>query len=140
MENIVCSNCKGTGKVLYSMSTATGEKEYNPCSVCKGSGHVIADEKAYYSKYPDVSLRNALQLMQKHGKPVQIEILNSEVHILFGDESKYILGGFTVGYRGTGPDFTKRFLNAAGFAVTMNEIEAMAPPVTLKAGGGIKSA
>jgi len=118
---------------MYSMSLTTGIKEYNPCSVCDGKGYVTSDEKAYYSEYPDISLRNALELMQKYGKPVQIDIQPNEVHILFRDGSTYILGGFTVGYRGTGPDFTKRLLDAAGFTISMDEIEAMNPPVTLRA-------
>ena len=133
MEKIVCSNCKGSGKVLYSISMTTGKEEYRPCDVCKGTGYVATGEDAYYSEYPDVSLRNALELMQKHGKPVQIDILSSKVRVLFGDGAAYNLGGFTVGYRGTGPDFTKRLLDAAGFAVSMDEIAAMEPPVTLKA-------
>jgi len=133
MGKIICSNCKGSGKVLYSISTRTGEREYNPCSVCDGTGYVTDDEDAYYSEYPDASLRNALQLMQEHGKPVQIDISNSGVTLVFKDKSKYNLGGFTVGYRGTGPSFTKNLLDAAGFSVTMDEIVAMEPPVTLKA-------
>ena len=61
--------------------------------------------------------------MERHGKPVEICFAgNHDIRVLFGDGSRYILGGFTVGYRGTGPDYTKRLLDAAGFNVPIDEI------------------
>jgi hypothetical protein len=116
------------------MSLDTGEVQYRICSVCNGTGSVAA-EKSHFTGYPDLSLQKALQLMQRHGKPVEICIAgNHDIRVLFGDGSRYILGGFTVGYRGTGPDYTKRLLDAAGFNVSIDEIAEMEPPVTLVAG------
>jgi hypothetical protein len=102
--------------------------------VCNGTGSVAA-EKSHFTEYPDLSLQKALQLMQRHGKPVEICIAGDhDIRVLFTDGSRYILGGFTVGYRGTGPDYTERLLDAAGFNVSIDEIAEMKPPVTLVAG------
>lgn len=134
MDAVECSHCKGTGKEWASMSLDTGKVQYRTCSVCNGTGTVTA-EKSHFTTYPDLSLQKALQLMQRHGKPAEICIAgNHDIRVLFGDGSKYILGGFTVGYRGTGPDYTKRLLDAAGFNVSIDEIAEMEPPVTLVAG------
>jgi len=76
----------------------------------------VAAEKSHFTRYPDLSLKYALQLMQRHGKPVEVRIVRDhDTRVLSKDGSRYVLGGFTVGYRGTGPDYTKRFLDAAGF-------------------------
>jgi hypothetical protein len=116
------------------MSLDTGEVQYRTCSVCNGTGSVAA-EKSHFTTYPDLSLQKALQLMQRHGKPAEICIAgNHDIRVLFEDGSRYILGGFTVGYRGTGPDYTERFLCAAGFDISIDEIAEMEPPVTLVAG------
>jgi hypothetical protein len=73
--------------------------------------------------------------MQTHGKPAEVCIAgNHDMRVLFEDGSRYMLGGFTVGYRGTGPDYTKQLLAAAGFNVSIDEIAKMEPPVTLVAG------
>ena len=134
MDAVDCSHCKGTGKEWASVSLDTGQVKYCTCSVCGGTGKVTV-ERSHYTKYPEVSLRNALQLMQTHGKPTEICIAGDhDIRVLFKDGSKYMLGGFTVGYRGTGPDYTQRFLDAAGFEITMDEIAEMKPPITLTAG------
>lgn len=134
MSTVQCSHCQGTGKVFARLSLTTGEVEYRPCSVCNGTGSVPV-EKGYFTEYPDLSLENALALMRAHGRPVEICIsANHDIRVLFQDGARYILGGFTVGYRGTGPDYTKRFLDAAGFDVSRDEIAEMEPPVTLVAG------
>jgi len=134
MGTVECSHCKGTGKEWASMSLDTGEVQYRTCSVCNGTGSVAA-EKSHFTEYPDLSLQKALQLMQRHGKPVEICIAGDhDIRVLFEDGSRYILGGFTVGYRGTGPDYTERLLNAAGFNISIDEIAEMKPPVTLVAG------
>jgi hypothetical protein len=99
--------------------------------VCKGTGSVSA-EKSHFTSYPDRSLENARELMRCHGEPVEICIAgNHDIRVVFRDGSRYILGGFTVGYRGTGPDYTKAFLQAAGFDISIDEIAEMRPPVTL---------
>ncbi|MBU0494408.1 MAG: hypothetical protein KKB13_21370, partial [Chloroflexi bacterium] len=133
MEQVPCGHCHGSGQEWQSVDLNTGQVQYRTCSVCGGSGSVSVD-RAYFSQYPDVSLRNALDLMQRHGQPVEICITDDDVRVLFGNGSRYVLGGFTVGYRGTGPDFAKRFLDAAGFDVSMDDIAGMKPPVTLTAG------
>jgi len=133
-RTVPCSHCKGSGKEFASMSLVTGEINYRTCSVCGGTGSVDT-ERSDFTQYPDLSLRKAIDLMEEHGKPAEISIAgNNDFHVLFPDGSRYILGGFTVGYRGTGPDYTKRFLDAAGFNITMDEIAEMKPPITLTAG------
>ena len=133
MDTFQCIHCLGTGKEFDSMSLTTGEKKYRQCSVCEGSGKVSA-ERSHFSQYPDVSLRKAQELMQIHGKPVEIGITENEITVLFKDNTQFVLGGFTVGYHGTGPDFTKRFLNEAGFDISKEDIAAMIPPITLLPG------
>jgi hypothetical protein len=133
MKKVKCSHCKGSGKELASISFDTGKREYRTCPVCKGKGSVKA-ELSHFTQYPDVSLEKARELMRKHGKPVEVLIAgNHDIRVLFKDGERYILGGFTVGYRGTGPDYCKRFLDEAGFNVSIDEIADMEPPVTLVA-------
>ena len=89
-------------------------------------------ERRFFTKYPDKSLEHARGLIERHGQPVEICIAeNHDVRVAFRDGARYILGGFTVGYRGTGPDYTARLLGASGFSVTIDEIAEMEPPVTL---------
>ena len=134
MEKVKCSHCGGSGKEWASMSLDTGQTQYRTCSVCKGVGSVVAD-MSHFTEYPDVSLEKAGELILKHGKPVEICIAgNHDIRVLFKDGARYILGGFTVGYRGTGPDYCKQFLNEAGFSVSIDQIAEMEPPVTLTAG------
>ncbi len=134
MERVQCAHCQGSGREVASISLDTGQVTHRTCPVCGGSGSVGV-EKGYYTEYPDQSLRNAQSLMQAHGKPVQILIAgNHDVRMLFSDGARYILGGFTVGYRGTGPDYSLRLLRAAGFDISIDDIAAMEPPVTLFAG------
>jgi hypothetical protein len=135
METIVCAHCRGTGREVATISLDTGQVLTDrPCSACGGSGSV-ALEKSHFTTYPDQSLRFAQSLMQVHGKPVKIQIAaDHDVRLWFRDGTRFILGGFTVGYRGTGPSYTQRLLNAAGFPVSLDEIAEMKPPVTLGAG------
>jgi len=135
MDTVQCIHCLGTGKEFASMSLTTGEKKYRQCSVCQGSGTVSA-ERSHFSQYPDVSLRKAQELMQIHGKPARIDIAENEITVLFKDNTQFILGGFAVGYKGTGPDFAKRFLDEAGFDISKDDIAAMVPPVSLLPGSG----
>jgi hypothetical protein len=133
MDTVRCSHCNGSGKELDSISLTTGEVGYRTCSVCQGSG-VVSVDKQHFTQYPDVSLRNAIALMQQHGKPVEVSMAaNDDVELVFPDGSRYLLGGFATGYRGTGPDFFKRLLEAAGFAVSTDDIADMQPPLTFKA-------
>jgi len=74
--------------------------------------------------------------MQIHGKPARIDIAENEITVLFKDNTRFILGGFAVGYKGTGPDFAKRFLDEAGFDISKDDIAAMVPPVSLLPGSG----
>ena len=122
----------GHGKELDSVSLDTGEKKYRTCRVCQGSGKVTA-ERSHFSDYPDVSLRKAQELMRIHGKPLEIAISDNDFTLSFKDNTRFILGGFAVGYRGTGPDFAKRFLDEAGFTISLDEIADMKPPLTLQA-------
>ena len=133
MDTLECIHCQGTGRELDSVSLDTGEKKFRTCSVCQGSGKVTA-ERSHFSQYPDVSLRHAQELMQAHGKPLEIEISDDEIMVLFKGGMRFILGGFTVGYMGTGPDFTRRFLGEAGFEISREDIASMQPPVSLRAG------
>ena len=134
MAKVKCINCKGSGRVFASMSLTTGEVKYRTCPVCSGTGFVES-ERSYFTQYPDLSLQKAMELMRIHGKPVEINIVaNHDIRVLFKDGARYILGGFTVGYKGTGPGYTKKFLDAAGFDVSLAEIEEMKPPITLVAG------
>lgn len=116
------------------MSLDTGQIKYRTCSVCRGNGS-FATERSHFTEYPDLSLQKAHELMRKHGKPIEICIAgNHDILVVFKDGTRYILGGFTIGYRGTGPDYTKAFLDAAGFDVSIDEIAEMRPPVTLVTG------
>jgi len=134
MAKVNCINCKGSGRVFASMSLTTREVKYRTCPVCSGTGFVES-ERSYFTQYPDLSLQKAMELMRIHGKPVEINIVaNHDIRVLFKDGARYILGGFTVGYKGTGPGYTKKFLDAAGFDVSLDEIEEMKPPITLVAG------
>jgi len=134
MNTAECVHCDGSGKEVASMSLDTGEVQYRTCDVCKGTGK-ISGERIHFTKYPDKSLAIARQLMQQHGKPTEICIAaNHDVRVLFNDGYRYVLGGFTVGYKGTGPAFTKVFLRDAGFEVSIDEIVEMKPPVTLVEG------
>ena len=134
MNKVECTHCGGKGKEFASMSLDTGKVEYRTCGVCKGTGKVAA-ERSHFTKYPDRSLEIAQELMRRYGRPVEICIAgNHDIRVLFKDGSRYILGGFTVGYRGTGPDYTKAFLDAAGFDISIDSIADMRPPVTLLAG------
>lgn len=134
MNTVECAHCGGKGKEIATMSLTTGEIEYRTCGVCNGTG-LVAGEKSYFTEYPDRSLENAHELMRQYGKPVEICIAgNHDIRVLFKDGSRYTLGGFTVGYRGTGPDYTKAFLDAAGFDVSIDSVAEMRPPVTLFAG------
>lgn len=134
MDTVECSHCKGTGREVASISLDTGSAKHRTCGVCDGSGKVTV-EKSHYTEYPDVSLRNAIQLMQTYGKPAEIHIAGDhDMRIVFKDGSKYMLGGFTVGYKGTGTDYTKLLLDTAGFNVTIDEIAEMKPPITLTTG------
>lgn len=133
MDTVQCFHCLGLGKEVDSVSLTTGEKKYRECSVCHGSGKVSA-ERSHFSQYPDVSLRKAQELMQIHGKPVEIGITENEIMVIFKDNTRFILGGFAVGYKGTGPDYTKRLLDEAGFDLSKDDIAAMKPPITLMPG------
>jgi hypothetical protein len=134
MDTIECAHCGGKGKEFSSMSLTTGKVEYKTCGVCKGTGKVSAG-RSHFTKDPYKSLEIAQELMRRYGKPVEICIAgNHDIRVLFKDGSRYILGGFTVGYRGTGPDHTKSFLDAAGFDISIDSIADMRPPVTLLAG------
>lgn len=97
-------------------------------------GDALVLDDSVYTKYPDVSLQSALTLISRHGRPAKVVIvMNHQVQVFFRDGTAYGLGGFTVGYRGTGPDYTKRLLNAAGFSVSIDEVAEMTPPVTFTA-------
>ena len=134
MDTVTCMHCNGSGKEVAMVDLTTGQATYRVCAVCSGSGKV-AVEKSYFTQYPDKSLEFAKQLMQEHGKPSEICIAgNHDIQVLFPDGAKFTLGGFTVGYLGTGPRYTKAFLDAAGFTVSMDDIVSMHPPVTLIAG------
>ncbi len=86
----------------------------------------------HYSKYPDQSLQFAIALMQRLGKPKSCTIVrNHHFEVTFANGETYKFGGFTVGYSGTGPRFAHQFLAAAGFNVSLHEVESMKPPVTL---------
>lgn len=126
-----CVHCDGSGREPESMSSISDQVQYRPCRFCQGTGKVSA-VKSSFTKYPDESLRLAHQLIQKHGKPAGVCIAgNHDIRVLFQDGSTYILGGFAAGYRGTGPDYLKSFLNVAGFNITIDDIADMQPPVTL---------
>lgn len=102
--------------------------------MCKGS-RTVTVERSHFTDYPDASLERAHELMQRHSKPTEICIAgNHDVRVQFKDGSRYVLGGFTVGYSGTGPDYSYAFLRAAGYMVTKADVETMVPPVTLVAG------
>lgn len=135
MNTVECAHCGGKGKEFASMSLDTGKVEYRTCGVCKGTGKVAA-ERSHFTEYPDKSLEIAHELMRRYGKPVEICIAgNHDIRVLFKDGSRYILGGFTVGYSGTGPDYTDAFLDAAGFDISNRpSASAMRPPITLLAG------
>ncbi len=134
MDTATCMHCNGSGKEVAMVDLITGQATYRVCSVCGGTGTVEA-ERSYFTQYPDKSLEFAKQLIQQHGKPSEICITeDDDILVLFLDGAKFILGGFTVGYLGTGPRYTKAFLDAAGFSITMDEIVNMHPPVTLVAG------
>jgi hypothetical protein len=134
MDTIQCIHCDGSGKEIASMDLMSGQIQYRTCGVCQGTGNVSA-EKSHFTEYPDRSLNNARQLIQQFGEPVEICIVGDhDIRVLFKNGSRYILGGFTVGYRGTGPDYTKAFLNASGFDISIDDIAEMRPPVTLVAG------
>ncbi len=134
MNTVECAHCGGKGKEFASMSLDTGKVEYRTCSACKGTGKVAA-ERSHFTEYPDKSLEIAHELMRQYGRPVEICIAGDhDIRVLFKDGTRYILGGFTVGYRGTGPDYTKAFLDAAGFDISIDSIADMRPPVTLLAG------
>ena len=130
MDKVRCSNCNGSGKERDSISLVTGEVKYRTCSVCSGTGFVDA-ELMHYTTSPDLSLEKARNLMQWNGKPVELCIAGDHnFTIVFKNGNRFRLGGFTVGYRGTGPDYTKKLLDAAGFGISMDEIAEMKPPVT----------
>jgi len=134
MNTVECAHCGGKGKEFASMSLDTGKVEYRTCSACKGTGKVAA-ERSHFTEYPDKSLEIAHELMRQYGRPVEICIAGDhDIRVLFKDGTRYILGGFAVGYRGTGPDYTKAFLDAAGFDISIDSIADMRPPVTLLAG------
>ena len=134
MEQVTCAHCGGSGREWHSVSLDTGAITDRNCAVCGGTGTVAADLE-YYTQYPDQSLDLARDLFKKHGKPVQIHIeRNHRILAEFSDGARFVLGGFTVGYRGTGPDYTKWLLNSAGFCIEMDQIAAMKPPITLVAG------
>ncbi|MBM3707787.1 MAG: hypothetical protein FJW61_01810 [Actinobacteria bacterium] len=130
MNNVRCSNCNGSGKERDSISLITGEVKYRTCPVCSGTGFVDA-ELMHYTTYPDQSLEKARYLMQWNGKPIELCIEgNHDFIIVFKNGNRFRLGGFTVGYRGTGPEYTKKLLDAAGFGISMDDIAEMKPPVT----------
>jgi hypothetical protein len=131
---VKCAHCGGNGKEIAVLSLDTGNANHRMCGVCKGTGKV-AVERSHFTEYPDRSLEFAHELMRRHGKPAEICIAgNHDIRVLFKDGSRYILGGFTVGYQGTGPDYTKVFLDAAGFHISIDNITDMRPPVTFVAG------
>ena len=131
-KKVKCSHCKGSGKERASMSFSTGKINYRKCSVCHGAG-LVDENRKYFTEYPDLSLKNAIELIRENGKPVEINIAgNHDVRVVFKNGVKYTLGGFTIGYRGTGPGYTKKFLEAAGFDVSLDEIADMQPPVIFK--------
>ena len=130
MDKVRCSNCNGSGKERDSISLDTGQIKYRTCPVCSGTGFVDA-ELMHYTTSPDLSLEKARNLMQWNGKPVELCIAGDHnFTIVFKNGNRFRLGGFTVGYRGTGPDYTKKLLDAAGFGISMDEIAEMKPPVT----------
>jgi hypothetical protein len=113
------------------MVLGSGEVQYKTCTVCGGTGKVSID-RSCFTNYPDKSLEIARKLIKLHGRPIEICIVaNHDIRVIFNDGSRYILGGFTVGYYGTGPDYTKIFLDIAGFNISIDEIAEMKPPVTL---------
>lgn len=135
IDTVWCGNCKGSGREQAEILQDTGEVQYRVCPVCNGTGSVAVD-RSYFTNDPYLSLSVALELMQRLGKPEEICIAgNHDIRVLFKDGSRYVLGGFTVGYHGTGPDCTKRLLDAAGFHISIDKIAEMEPPVTLVAGG-----
>ena len=129
MNEVRCSNCNGCGKERDSISLVTGEVKYRTCSVCSGTGFVDV-ELVHYTTSPDLSLEKACNLIQYYGKPIELCIAGDhDFTIIFKNGDKYRLGGFTVGYRGTGPDYTKKLLDAAGYGISIDEIAEMKPPV-----------
>jgi hypothetical protein len=134
MDTSKCIHCDGSGKEIASMDLMSGQIQYRTCGVCQGTGKVSAD-RSHFTEYPDRSLNIARQLIQQFGEPAEICIAGDhDIRVLFKNGSRYILGGFTVGYRGTGPDYTKAFLNASGFDISIDDIAEMRPPITLVAG------
>ena len=134
MDTVPCGQCHGSGKQRSIVYLDTGETEYRTCTVCGGTGSVSVDRE-YYTRYPDVSLRNALSLIERLGKPVEVAVAeNDDVQVVFPGGTRVVLGGFAVGYRGTGPDFFKRLLDVAGFDISIDEIAAMKAPVVIGAG------
>jgi hypothetical protein len=130
MDEVKCSNCNGSGKERDSISLVTGEVKYRTCPVCSGTGFVDA-ELVHYTTLPDLSFEKACNLIQYYGKPIELCIAGDhDFTIIFKNGDKYRLGGFTVGYRGTGPDYTKKLLDAAGYGISIDEIAEMKPPVT----------
>lgn len=129
MEQSQCAHCEGGGKELDSVDLRTGTKSFRVCSVCNGTGKVAVDRK-YFTQYPDLSLQKFNGLVSQYGKPVSVLIVaNHDIRVTFRNGATYILGGFTVGYHGTGPDYTLRMLHQAGFDVSSDEIAGMKPPV-----------
>jgi len=85
----------------------------------------------YYSSYPDQSLNRAKDLISNKGKPAKIVINDNGFLLEYPTGDFYQLGGFKVGYSGTGPDYARKFLNFIGFNYSEEDIENMSPPITL---------
>lgn len=87
------------------------------------------------------------KLVQKHGVAEEVhadehDLDSCVVHVIFADgqeyivsgESRYIKGGPTFGYSGTGPSLFEAFLIMIGFDITADEIKKMRAPITLRRG------
>jgi len=88
-------------------------------------------KKDFFSHYPDQSFRLGEKLISKMGKPIEILIDDEGFILTYKNGTKYLLGGFKVGYLGTGPDYAKKFLNFLGFKFSDKDIKVMRSPLKL---------
>jgi len=132
--SFTCTDCEGEGKRVTGISMTGSNKnvEFRTCESCKGTGK-LSRKLRYYSRHPEFSLENVKKLINDNGKITEIHFADyMDIRVTCTNRSTFILGGFTIGYEGTGPQYTSLFLKIAGFNEEMDSVYQQKEPWTLK--------
>lgn len=119
-------------EALAQSDATTGAKAVDAPGDAGGESGPAPDEVRYWSTNVSVSLNTARQLISEHGRPAEVivegvpsEHHSAQVHMLFDDGYRCLLGIYAAGYSGSQPEFLRKTLQAAGFDVSSDDVENM---------------